>query len=232
MKLWDAWHLRGCIILSLFLQAFLVSFSSTRQRSKSTLLRFLVWSAYLVADWIAAVAIGAILNSQGDLCESLAGNQDDLFAFWASFLLLHLGGPDSITSFALEDNELWIRHLLGLFFQGLAAAYSIYLTLPTNKLWLPTILVFVVGVVKYGERTYALYLASLDRFGDSGTNSLPPDDQEISLSSVDSDSLYLLQVGSFTIFNLITIILVKFLLCDNNMLCVFTYEPSYISIHK
>ncbi|KAH7532366.1 hypothetical protein FEM48_Zijuj04G0012200 [Ziziphus jujuba var. spinosa] len=60
----------------------------------------------------------------------------DVFAFWASFLLLHLGGPDTITAFSLEDNDLWLRHLFGLLQQLLGA-----------------------------ERTVALYLASLDRFG-------------------------------------------------------------------
>ncbi|PON74236.1 hypothetical protein PanWU01x14_050680, partial [Parasponia andersonii] len=81
------------------------------------------------------------------------------------FLLVHLGGPDSITSFSLEDNELWIRHLFGLLLQVLSACYSLYLTLPKNKLWLPTALVFVGGVIKFAERTQALYLASLDHFG-------------------------------------------------------------------
>ncbi|KAL5543391.1 hypothetical protein UlMin_007175 [Ulmus minor] len=148
-KLWEIWDLRTCILLSLTLQAFLVLFSSFRRRFKSSLLIFLIWAAYLLADWIAAVAIGLITQSQGSNCNLNAKGNEDLLAFWASFLLLHLGGPDSITSFALEDNEFWIRHLFGLLLQ----------------LWLPTILVFVVGTIKYAERTYALYLASLDRFG-------------------------------------------------------------------
>ncbi|PON49269.1 hypothetical protein PanWU01x14_231440 [Parasponia andersonii] len=183
-KLWDAWHLRVLIILSLFLQVFLVSFSSQRQRSKSIFLLIFIWSAYLLADWVAAVAIGVIIKTQTDLCDQ-PNMGDDLLAFWASFLLLHLGGPDSITSYALEDNEFWLRHVLGLFFQGLAAAYSIYLTLPTNKLWLPAILVFIVGIFKYGERTYALYLASFDGFGAAASrdSSLRSSSQNLSTES-------------------------------------------------
>ncbi|XP_062117664.1 uncharacterized protein LOC133831405 [Humulus lupulus] len=168
-KIWSEWQLRCCIIFSLFLQAFLVCFAPLRQRSRSTLLLFLVWSAYLLADWVAAAAIGLIIQSQTDLCESNNAS-DDLFAFWASFLLLHLGGPNSITSFALEDNELWLRHLFGLVLQVWGAAYSLYITLPDNKLLLPTLIVYVVGTVKYGERTRALYLGSSDRFG---VSSLP-----------------------------------------------------------
>nr|GEV96486.1 hypothetical protein CTI12_AA530670 [Tanacetum cinerariifolium] len=36
----------------------------------------------------------------------------DILAFWVPFLLVHLGGPDTITAFAIKDNELWLRHLL------------------------------------------------------------------------------------------------------------------------
>ncbi|KAL5543348.1 hypothetical protein UlMin_007132 [Ulmus minor] len=163
-KLWDVWNLRGSVLLSLFLQVFLICFASCRQRSKNGFLLIVIWSAYLLADWIAAVAIGLITKSQGETCDHPKGNPD-IYAFWASFLLLHLGGPDSITSFALEDNEFWIRHLFGLFLQVLGAFYSFFLTLPKNKLWPPTMLVFVVGIIKYTERTRAFYLASLDRFG-------------------------------------------------------------------
>lgn len=164
-KIWDVWNLRGCILLSLYLQIFLILFASFRKKCRSKLLLVFIWSAYLLADWVAAVAIGIITKSQVDRCDS-KGNKD-LFALWASFLLLHLGGPDTITSFALEDNEFWLRHLVGLVVQVLAAAYCFYLTLIHNKLLVPTVLVLVVGTVKFGERTCALYLASVDHFGET-----------------------------------------------------------------
>ncbi|GKB50308.1 hypothetical protein Tco_0901061 [Tanacetum coccineum] len=37
-------------------------------------------------------------------------------SFWVPFLLLYLGGPDSITAFALEDNELSLRHFVEIVF--------------------------------------------------------------------------------------------------------------------
>nr|XP_048335495.1 uncharacterized protein LOC107422203 [Ziziphus jujuba var. spinosa] len=164
-KLWDSWDLRVCILVSLVLQVFLMLFASFRQRCRSKLLLVFIWFAYLLADWIAAVAIGLITKSQGNHCDH-EGHQDFL-AFWASFLLLHLGGPDSITSFALEDNEFWLRHLFGLILQFLAALYSYFLTLPDNKLRFPTAIILVVGTIKFAERTAALYLASLEHFGET-----------------------------------------------------------------
>ena len=162
-KIWYAWNLRSCILVSLCLQAILVLLAFLRKRTRSKLLHGLIWFAYLLADWIAPVAIGLISNSKGVVCEE-KGNNKGLMAFWASFLLLHLGGPDTITSFALEDNEFWLRHLVGLILQVLATVYIFIESLP-NNLWVPTVMVFFVGFIKYVERTRALFLASLNQFG-------------------------------------------------------------------
>ena len=91
----------------------------------------------------------------------------DLLAFWAPFLLLHLGGPDPISAFALEDTELWLRNLFSLLVQVIVTGYVFLFTLPENKLLVPTLLMFVAGIIKYFERTRALFLASLDRFRES-----------------------------------------------------------------
>ncbi|MBA0729130.1 hypothetical protein Golax_022767 [Gossypium laxum] len=67
----------------------------------------------------------------------------DLLAFWVPFFLLHLGGPDTITAFALEDNELWLRYFLGLSFQAGAIFYIFIKSLPNKNLWVSTLLMFV-----------------------------------------------------------------------------------------
>ncbi|XP_071939283.1 uncharacterized protein [Coffea arabica] len=125
-----------------------------------------IWLFYLLADWFAAFAVGLISNGQSNNCpEKFAVNQD-LAAFWAPFLLLHLGGPDNITAFSLEDNELWIRHLLGLIIQFSAVAYVFSQSL-RNIFYVPTILLIFAGTIKYAERTRALYLACLGNIKDS-----------------------------------------------------------------
>lgn len=164
-NLWDEWNLRGGILLSLTLQVFLMLFASRRQRCQNSFLLIFIWLSYLLADWVAAVCIGLITKTQSESCDP-KGN-DDFLAFWASFLLIHLGGPDTITSFALEDNEFWLRYLIVLVVQVLVAAYSFFLTLPENKLWLPTLLVFIVGTIKFAERNFALYLASSAHFAET-----------------------------------------------------------------
>lgn len=169
--LWDVWDLRCFIILSLLLQTFLIAVAPLRKRTSSYLIMIPLWSAYLLADWVANFSIGLITNRHGDPdClsskEADGGNdvKDDLVAFWGPFLLVHLGGPDTITAFALEDNEFWLRHLISLVIQCLATIYVFVQSLPHNQLWIPTMLMFMSGTIKYGERTRAFYLASADRF--------------------------------------------------------------------
>ncbi|KAG0480269.1 hypothetical protein HPP92_011127 [Vanilla planifolia] len=90
-----------------------------------------------------------------------------ILAFWAPFLLLHLGGPDTITAYSMEDNELWARHLLALAYELIIAVYVLFRSLPSNLLLAPTLLIFFVAIVKYAERSYSLYRASTDGFRSS-----------------------------------------------------------------
>ncbi|KAL8467859.1 hypothetical protein ACS0TY_031198 [Phlomoides rotata] len=166
--LWETWDLRAFILLSLSLQSFLILIAPLRKRTLSNWIIMPLWSAYLLADWAANFAVGLISSSQNSKCQSKTDNNNaDLLAFWAPFLLVHLGGPDTITAFALEDNELWLRHMLALIFQLSAAMYVFFLSLPKNELWIPTVLMFIPGIIKYIERTRSLYLASLNSFRDS-----------------------------------------------------------------
>ncbi|XP_030972688.1 uncharacterized protein LOC115992604 [Quercus lobata] len=57
-----------------------------------------------------------------------------------------------------------LGHLVGLILQVLATVYIFIESLP-NNLWVPTVMVFFVGFIKYVERTRALFLASLNQFG-------------------------------------------------------------------
>ncbi|QHO22435.1 uncharacterized protein DS421_12g355230 [Arachis hypogaea] len=100
-------------------------------------IRFVVWVTYLSADWLATVSLGTLANNQGDA--STQDRNHALQTIWAPFLLLHLGGPDTITAYALEDNTLWLRHLL----------------------------VFVSGIIKYAERTWVLRSASAEQLEES-----------------------------------------------------------------
>ncbi|KAA3460345.1 1-phosphatidylinositol 4,5-bisphosphate phosphodiesterase beta-1 [Gossypium australe] len=173
-RVWDRWNIRGAILFSLWLQVLLILVAPLRKSARGKFNIILIWFAYLLADAAANFAVGLISNSQrnqydeaGQKVNQTPEENSDMLAFWAPFLLLHLGGPDTITAFALEDNELWPRHFLGLGFQAVAVVYVFIQSLPNKNLWVPTLLMLVAGMIKYGERTFALYKASLDKFRDS-----------------------------------------------------------------
>ncbi|GJU98705.1 calcium uniporter protein [Tanacetum coccineum] len=67
----------------------------SRKRTTNKLITGILWSAYLLADWAVGFAIGLIANSDWSsvLNTMEAKNR---YSFWASFLLVHLGGPDTI----------------------------------------------------------------------------------------------------------------------------------------
>ncbi|KAI8009931.1 hypothetical protein LOK49_LG06G00657 [Camellia lanceoleosa] len=160
--IWDKWNLRIAILFSLFFQILLVFIAPLRKRKGNKIRNLLIWGAYLLADWVAVFAIGLISHGQANNCDNYCVNKD-LLAFWAPFLLLHLGGPDAITAFSFEDNGLWIRHFVGLVIQLVVVAYVFLQSFP-NQIWIPTVLVFFAGTLKYAERTRAQYLACLRNF--------------------------------------------------------------------
>ncbi|XP_062093586.1 uncharacterized protein LOC133799600 [Humulus lupulus] len=167
--IWQKWNLRSLIMISLSLQAFLITTAPLRKRTANIWVKILIWIAYLLADFVALFSLGLISDKQGDYTEYNLGC--DLMAFWAPFCLLHLGGPDTITALSLQDNSLWLRHLIGLIFQVIISLYVFVESLPNNRLWLPISFLFVAGMIKYYERNHALYLANFYNFrGEAGPN--------------------------------------------------------------
>ncbi|XP_037475338.1 uncharacterized protein LOC119352852 [Triticum dicoccoides] len=166
LVLWNHRSMQILVLLSLGLQLVLFVFAGIRRRQTLPVRRFLLWLAYLMADSTAVYAVGH-LSFGGALREN------QLVAFWAPFLLLHLGGPDNITAYALQDNQLWLRHLTVLVVQVLGAGYVLYkhIAVPGGQdrklLLIASILMFVVGFVKYAERTWALKCSTLESIGAS-----------------------------------------------------------------
>ncbi|XP_052481272.1 uncharacterized protein LOC105762259 [Gossypium raimondii] len=149
-SIWVRWNIRWAILFSLLLQALLILVALLRKSARGKFNIILIRFAFLLADAVANFAIGLISNSQHNQYDKAGHNANqkpeensDLLAFWAPFLLLHLRSPDTITAFALEDNELWLRHFLGLGFQAGAVVYAFIQSLPNKSLWVPTLLKFV-----------------------------------------------------------------------------------------
>ncbi|KAM3752723.1 hypothetical protein ACB098_03G041100 [Castanea mollissima] len=170
-------------------QIFLLFTAPLRKKTANKAFIIIIWAAYLIADWAASFAVGLIFDSEEKYTASGAINntvsypvttnhgifstlsskiRDDtgfLLVMWTPFLLLLVGGQDKITSFAVEDNELWLRHLIWLFLQIITTCFVFYQSFHLNNLWIPTIFLLLAGTIKYAERIAALYLASSDCLG-------------------------------------------------------------------
>ncbi|CAL9080633.1 unnamed protein product [Musa acuminata var. zebrina] len=173
---WNDWDLRSFILMSLTLQMILIFSGSHRNHVVSRWISFILWSAYLLADWVATFALGIFSNNHtGSDCASSSHRtlNEDRLAFWSPFLLLHLGGPDTITAFSLEDNELWMRHLMGLVFQVAVAFYVFVGSLPETRLTAPAAMMFLAEILKSGEKSWSLMSASMDSLRNSMVE--PPD---------------------------------------------------------
>ncbi|XP_058182123.1 uncharacterized protein LOC131300352 [Rhododendron vialii] len=171
-NLWKEWQLQGLVLLSLTAQIVLVIFGNRRKYIAKTWIQAIVWSAYLLADSVATMAIGILANNVADVYWNDNRNafalDYELMAFWAPFLLLHMGGMDTITAFSLEDNELWMRHFFSVIIQAVTTVYILLMSWSTSSHLSPLyIVVFFVGLVKYCERVWALFSASQKRFRDS-----------------------------------------------------------------
>ncbi|GKV01687.1 hypothetical protein SLEP1_g14227 [Rubroshorea leprosula] len=152
------------LLLSLSLQVFLVLVAPLRKSTGKKCLLLIIWSAYMLAQWIATFGVAFIIQNLDDELEYVSSAA---LSCWASFLLLHLSYTNNITAFALETKE-WLSHMYRLIFQFVATLFVLVLLFPSPSRSsfssIPAILVFIAAVIKNAERTSALYLASQDRF--------------------------------------------------------------------
>uniref|UniRef100_A0A0D9XUU2 DUF4220 domain-containing protein n=1 Tax=Leersia perrieri TaxID=77586 RepID=A0A0D9XUU2_9ORYZ len=150
-RLWNDWEIQCLVLVSFSLQVFLLFFAIFRRCHRSTVLSMLLWLAYLSADSVAIYLLGRLMLLVGD------DPRHQLVLFWAPFLLLHLGGQETITAFSMEDCALWKRHLLNLATQVSLAIYVVGKQWQGDKsLVAPTTLMFVAGTTRYVERILAL----------------------------------------------------------------------------
>ncbi|XP_066359897.1 uncharacterized protein [Miscanthus floridulus] len=149
-QLWNEWEVQCLVLVSFWLQTFLLFAAGFRKHRRSRVLSGLLWLAYLSADSVAIYVLGRLTLHTGD-------PRHQLVIFWAPFLLLHLGGQETIAAFSMEDCALWKRHLLNLATQSTLAIYVVGKQWRGDmRLMAPMLIMFVCGVGKYAERAWDL----------------------------------------------------------------------------
>ncbi|GFZ02719.1 hypothetical protein Acr_15g0013270 [Actinidia rufa] len=168
-KIWEEWDLRILVLFILFTQLYLHFFGRHRRKSTArVLVNVNVWLLYLFSDLLATIALGKLskVKDDGDLAIpkdfSKVDIPEDYLKTWGivmpawSVILFCLGGPDTLTILRLEENHLWVRHLIGLFTQGLRTVYVLIVTWNPNGLSILALLLLIPGIIKYGERVWVI----------------------------------------------------------------------------
>ncbi|CAO2200941.1 unnamed protein product [Urochloa humidicola] len=163
VQLFYDWEIQQLVLLSFTIQIFLFFTGGLRRCSTNILLRFSIWIAYLGADMVAVYSLGYL---------SRHADAHPLAFFWAPFFLVHLGGQDTITAFSMEDNGLWLRHLLNLVVQAALSAYVFWKSIGRHDVGLLVsgTLVFIVGIIRYGERIWSLRCGQYENLENSPGN--------------------------------------------------------------
>ncbi|XP_017239380.1 uncharacterized protein LOC108212162 [Daucus carota subsp. sativus] len=137
MIVFNGWELWACILLSLFLQIFLTIAGTFRRLASRRWFVKILWLAYLLADFVAVLGLGLLVSRQSLLYNNCLNEKhcytDEALMYWATFFLVHLGGPDNITAFSTVDNELWLRDLFSISSKCITVAYAIYESVRTSS---------------------------------------------------------------------------------------------------
>ncbi|KAL6871054.1 hypothetical protein ACP4OV_014902 [Aristida adscensionis] len=159
-KLWGSWALEILLGLSFAMQLVLFLFAGCRWRGVTGVPQWIIWFCYVGANHVATSGIGRLISvSNAD-----ALGDRELVLFWAPFFLVHLGGPDSITAYELEDNKLSSRSVLGFFVQLVGAPFAVFrsVSISGRRTLRPAVwLMLAVGLAKYWERALALHQTNL-----------------------------------------------------------------------
>ncbi|KAF7850920.1 hypothetical protein BT93_L4889 [Corymbia citriodora subsp. variegata] len=155
MDLWEAWSIQLLVLTGLIFQIILAIFGGRRRYITGPSTRFVVWSSYLLATYVAALALGKLTVIRVNDPEK-PDYDTELKALLAPLLLMQLGYPDSITAYSVEDNRLGIRQVLNFVF---TVAFVVWILIrcwdssAAASLYFP---IFVSGMIKYGETIWAL----------------------------------------------------------------------------
>ena len=112
LEWWEEWQLRVLVLGSLAIQCHLAFFASSRKTSIQPMSRFFIWLSYVGGDTLTIYALATLFNRQRKRHYHSADGSNVIEVLWVPILLVHLGGPISISAYNIEDNELWTRHVL------------------------------------------------------------------------------------------------------------------------
>uniref|UniRef100_A0A0D9W220 DUF4220 domain-containing protein n=1 Tax=Leersia perrieri TaxID=77586 RepID=A0A0D9W220_9ORYZ len=160
----NSWVIRIFVLLSFTAHLLVVLLAGARRHMAIGVPITILWTANQLGRSATTYALSKL--ALGSTPQEL-----ELVTFWGAFLLLHAGGPDNITAYSMEDNVLSTRHKVEMFFQVAGALYAMYKNIVVRSgagtmMWVSS-LMFIMGIVKYWERSKAVQLGNLENMRSS-----------------------------------------------------------------
>ncbi|KAM3309846.1 hypothetical protein ACQJBY_030878 [Aegilops geniculata] len=195
LQWWEEWQLRVLVLSSLCVQ-FLLFFSIWVRRVPALRrLRVVVWMAYLGGDALAIYALATLFNRHRQRTTDVVGesrSSSGLEVIWAPVLLIHLGGQVTLSAFSMEDNELWLRHVITLVSQVTVSLYVFCRWWSGEQRLLQTaIILFVFGILKFSIKPWTLRRASYSQMLASADVSLGKGGRKRGRGNKEEDALSL-----------------------------------------
>ncbi|XAR63338.1 hypothetical protein NMG60_11023244 [Bertholletia excelsa] len=153
---WEDWDIRVQILYIIFAQLSLHVLGSLRKWKISRRINVALWLLGWSSELVSAIALGKL--SKLNKCEDDSSCVNILNVLWAPTILFYLGGPDTITVLSLEEADTWVRHFIGLTIHGLIRTSNIlWVAWTENRLSLVALLMFIPGIIKYGEKVWNIW---------------------------------------------------------------------------
>jgi hypothetical protein len=174
---WNEWAIRIAASVSLAALVLLMLLAETRRRSVRPGLTFSLWLVYQILHFAGSYALGHLsLDATGET--EAANHEQVLIAFWAPFLLLHLGGPDNVGAYSLDDDKLSWRNFVGAVTKALGAVYIVYTKIfladSSGLLSLASIIMIIIGLFRFIEMAIALLRSLSKKAWDSSNKKQAP----------------------------------------------------------
>ncbi|KAL5214025.1 hypothetical protein ABZP36_003177 [Zizania latifolia] len=152
LNLVNEWLVRALVLSSLAAHLVVAVFAAVRRREASGWPRGILWLANQAADLAATQTLGNLFLGS-------TSREKQLVAFWVPFLLIHMGRPDNISAYSMEDSVLSARSVIEAIFQIAGAIYVLIKHIiigggggGSGTFVSASIIMFLVGIVKYAER--------------------------------------------------------------------------------
>uniref|UniRef100_A0A0E0AGI6 DUF4220 domain-containing protein n=1 Tax=Oryza glumipatula TaxID=40148 RepID=A0A0E0AGI6_9ORYZ len=159
---WEEWQLRILVLASLGIQWLLLLAAPMRRFTIPVWFRTCIVAA---TPWRSTRWPATLFNRHGG---NAASSRDDGWSsnskasvvevLWAPVLLIHLGGQRELAAYRIEDSGLWMRHAVTVVTIALYAFYKSWHrhSYGDRRLLASAILLFVIGVLSFTEKPWAL----------------------------------------------------------------------------